>query len=432
MPLAKRMTPADFDRHVDFARACDAADELAALAREFEIPTGPEGRAIHYLCGHSLGLMPRGVRARVARELDRWSRLGVGGHFDADGDWYSIHERFAEPLADLLGAEPREVVAMNALTVNLHLMLVSFFTPDAERRRIVIERGAFPSDRYAVQSQLGWHGLDPERDLIELAGPGNRVTAEALEATLAAARGTVALVLLPGVQYLTGEAVSLAECAEVARRHGCRVGFDLAHAIGNLPLALRASEPDFAVWCSYKYLNGGPGAIGGCFVNRRWIDHDGLPRFEGWWGHEQTTRFTAQARFEPIVSADAWQLSNPPVLAMVPLAPALERCGAAARPRLREKSVALTAYLEWLLEQECADRIELLTPRDSDARGAQLSLRLRLEPSKAEDIVGQLAHAGVCVDWRPPDVLRLAPVPLYNSFADVHACALALGSAIAD
>jgi len=422
--------PADFDSHVDFARDCDAGDEIAHLAGEFEMPRAADGGPVHYLCGHSLGLMPKSARKRVDRELDRWARLGVGGHFDSAAGWYAIHERFAEPLAALLGAEPREVVAMNSLTVNLHLMLVSFFVPNAQRFRIVIERGAFPSDRFAVQSQLRFHGLDPERDLIEFAADDGSANTAALEAALRAAGDSVALVLLPGVQYLTGAAPDLAACAEVARRHGCRLGFDLAHAIGNTRIDMRAAEPDFAVWCSYKYLNGGPGAIGGCFVNRRWLGDAGLPRFEGWWGHDKHNRFAAGQPFAPMATAEAWQISNPPVLAMVPLEASLELFAAAGPETLQLKSRALTAYLERLLDHQCGDRVELLTPRRPDARGAQLSVRLRLDGEAAAAVVAALEQAGVVADWRPPDVLRLTPVPLYNSFADVHAAVQALSAAL--
>jgi kynureninase len=416
----------------DTAAARDAADALAPLRQEFHIPDGPDGWPQHYLSGHSLGLMPRGARALVERELERWARRGVAAHFD-EGGWLAYHERFAAPLARLLNADPVEVVAMGSLTANLHLMLASFFAPRGERRRIVIERGAFPSDRYAVASQLRWHGLDPGHDLVELGpGPGDGPTAEGLEALLASRQGQVALVLLPGVQYLTGAAVDLAACAAVARRHDCRIGFDLAHAIGNLALDLRASEPDFAVWCSYKYLNGGPGAIGGAFVNRRCIGNRELPRLEGWWGHAKTRRFAGDANFEPIASAEAWQLSNPPILAMVPLEASLALFDRAGIANLRAKSVALTAYLEQSLGRLAGDELELTTPHAALSRGAQLSYRVLRKPERAGSIVARLEAQGIVIDWRAPDTLRLAPVPLYNSFADVEAAATALAAALRD
>jgi kynureninase len=320
---------------------------------------------------------------------------------------------------------------MNALTVNLHLMLVSFFRPAGARRRILIERGAFPSDRFAVQSQLAFHGLDPDRDLIELGhADGRSLDAAALDLALARADGSVALVLLPGVQYLSGAALDLAGCAAVARRHGCRIGFDLAHAIGNLALELRAAEPDFAVWCGYKYLNGGPGAIGGCFVNRRWLGDDAVPRFAGWWGHDKTRRFAPEQSFSPMPTAEAWQLSNPPILAMAPLEAALELFMQAGMENCRQKSAALSSYLVNLLEHTCGDHIDIITPREPDARGAQISLKLS-RAELAQPAVDRLAAAGIVIDWRPPDVLRLAPVPLYNSFTDVHVCVTALARALA-
>jgi kynureninase len=424
------VTAPDFDSHADSARARDAADDLAALAGEFERPPGPDGSPAHYLCGHSLGLMPRAARTGLERELARWAGLGVRGHFDRDG-WYGFHERFAAPLAALVGADANEVVAMNSLTVNLHLMLVSFFEPAGERRRILIERGAFPSDRFAVASQLRFHGLDPARDLLELGSTaGELVTADALDAALTETAGSVALVLLPGVQFLTGEAVDLAACAAVARRHGCRIGFDLAHAIGNLAVDLRAADPDFAVWCSYKYLNGGPGAIGGCFVNRRWLGARELPRFAGWWGHDKHTRFETGTDFAPLATAEAWQLSNPPVLAMAPLAASLKLFTTAGIARLRHKSIELTAYLEALLEHRCGEDILLLTPRDATRRGAQLSLRIGRDAAATERVVDCLRDSGVVVDWRAPDVIRLAPVPIYNGFIDVHASVAALAAAL--
>lgn len=424
------MTASAIASDIDSARDRDSGDELAGFRAAFDLPRRDDGEALHYLCGHSLGLMPSAARSSVERELDRWSRLGAEGHFDSDRGWFAFHEHFARPLAGLLGAEASEVVAMNSLTVNLHLMLASFFQPAGERCRILIELDAFPSDRYTVASQLAFHGLDPAADLVRLAPESGRLTAGALDAALANEAGRVALVLLPGVQYLSGEAIDLAGCAAVARRHGCRIGFDLAHAIGNLDLDLRASEPDFAVWCSYKYLNGGPGAIGGCFVNRRWIGDASLPRLEGWWGHDERTRFHNTRRFTPTPSADAWQLSNPPILAMAPLEASLALFADAGQQRLRRKSVALTAYLEALIAELCGDDIQILTPSDPAARGAQLSLKLRRAASETARVARAIRAAGVVADWRAPDILRLAPVPLYNRFVDVHASAGALAAAL--
>jgi kynureninase len=424
------MKTSAFNSDSSFARDRDAADELARFRAEFELPRRPDGSPVHYLCGHSLGLMPHAARRLIQREIERWSQHGVDGHFASDDGWFSFHERFAAPLARLVGAAPREIVAMNSLTVNLHLMLASFFRPQGNRRKVLIEQGAFPSDRYAVQSQLAFHGLDPADDLVELAPASGDLSAAALDAALQTAGETVALVLLPGVQYLTGEAIDFAACAAIARQHGCRIGFDLAHAIGNLEIDLTTADPDFAVWCSYKYLNGGPGAIGGCYVNHRHFNDDKLPRLEGWWGHDKRNRFDTQARFTPIDSAEAWQLSNPPILAMAALEASLALFDAAKLQPLRTKSIALTAYLETLLDEYCGDQIELLTPADPARRGAQLSVRLPRSAQQTAAVVRMLREAGVTADSRPPDVIRLAPVPLYNSFTDVQATAAALATAL--
>ncbi len=416
------------------ARALDAADELGPFRRRFELPKDT-GRTLTYLSGHSLGAMPHAARRAVATELDRWARLGVDGHLpDAGtrgtghGGWIDYHERFAAPLAALVGASADEVVAMNTLTVNLHLMLVSFFRPTRERCKIVIERNAFPSDRYAVVSHLRLHGLDPRDALIELDPlPGTWwFDHEQFETLLAEQGERIALVLLPGVQYLSGEALDVAALTGAAARHGCKVGFDLAHAIGNVPLELSRDGVDFAVWCSYKYLNAGPGAVGGCFVHRRWAKDEALPRFAGWWGHDKTRRFLMEPDFEPLAGAQGWQLSNPPILSLAPLAASLELFAAAGLKRLRKKSLRLTAHLETLLRAELGPRVKVLTPAEPERRGCQLSVALDPPPHEPHQLTARLRAAGVVADWRRPNVLRLAPVPLYNRFRDVHFAVRAL------
>lgn len=423
------------------ARSLDAADELAALRREFALPR-EHGRTLVYLCGHSLGLMPRAARRHVAIELDRWAALGVDGHFaDArpprgrprqlrapHGGWLDYHEQFAAPLAELAGAHRDEVVAMNTLTVNLHLMLATFFRPTQRRYKILIERDAFSSDRYAVESQLHWHGLDPKDALLEIdsAASGFALDHERYEQLLASKGEQIALVLLPGVQYLSGERLDIAAYATAARRYGCTVGFDLAHAIGNVPLALHASGADFAVWCSYKYLNGGPGAVGGCFVHRRHGDAEELPRLAGWWGHDRVRRFLMEPKFVPMRGAGGWQLSNPPILSLAPLAPSLALFTAAGMKRLRRKSLRLTRYLEWRLEREVGGRFRLLTPSDPERRGCHLAVQFSPPPRNASTFVARLRDAGVVADWRRPNVLRLAPVPLYNRYRDVYAAVQAI------
>jgi len=409
----------EFDPALSFARALDDADELAGLRREFHLPAGPDGRAAAYFAGHSLGLQPVAARAAVERELDAWARLGVDGHFKAGSPWYTAHEPLRDPLARLAGAQAHEVVAMNSLTVNLHLMLVTFFRPSPERFKILVEEGAFPSDNYAVRTQLRLCGIDPERGLaVCRTSAGGAVRTEDVLALLAEQGREIALVLLPVVSHLTGEVLDLARIARAAREEGAVVGADLAHAMGNVELALHDWDVDFAVWCSYKYLNGGPGAVGGCFIHERHARRTGLPRLGGWWGNDPATRFRMhlQPAFEPCPSADGWQLSNPPILSLAPLAASLAQFDAARMPRLRAKSRRLTGYLERWVAHAAPGRVESLGSGDPERRGCQLSLRVG---EQARDLHQALAAAGVVVDFREPDVIRAAPVPLYNSFHDV-------------
>jgi kynureninase len=416
------------DAQLAHARARDREDPLHSLRARFALPRGADGRPLTYLCGHSLGLAPLAARELVDAELDDWARLAVQGHEHARRPWIPYHENLSAGLAELTGAEPGEVIAMNSLTVNLHLMLASFYRPQGERTRILIEAGAFSSDRHAVTSQIAWRGLDPARTLIELApAPGaETLSEEAIEACLAAHGAQIALVLWPGVQFRSGQCFDLSRIARAAHAHGCVVGFDLAHSIGNVPLALHASAADFAVWCSYKYLNAGPGAIGGCFVHRRHSDaqprtrHDGaLPgvRLAGWWSHEPTTRFEMGPAFHASAGAAGWQISNPPILSAAPLIASLELFGTAGMARLRAKSVALTDFLASLLET-LAPHVQLITPRDSSQRGCQLSLRITGSPGRGRRVFDELNLRGAICDWRSPDIIRAAPVPLYNRFED--------------
>jgi kynureninase len=423
------------------ARALDGGDELDSLRREFELPR-ERGRTLIYLCGHSLGLMPRGARRAVETELDRWAALGVDGHFpdarpargrahplrDGHRGWLDYHVQFTPMLADLVGAGRDEVVAMNTLTVNLHLMLATFFRPTPQRFKILIERDAFSSDRYAVESQLRWHGLDPRTALLEIGFRDGtfELDRERYEALLAEQGESIALVLLPGVQYLTGERLDLAAYAAPALRYGCRVGFDLAHAVGNVPLAIHDSGADFAVWCHYKYLNAGPGAVAGCFVHRRHAAAENLPRLAGWWGHDRARRFLMEPKFTPLSGAEGWQISNPPILSLAPLAASLALFGEAGMKRLRRKSLALTRYLVWLLDRELGGRARILTPSDPERRGCHVALRFLPPPADPSAFVARLRAAGVVADWRKENVLRLAPVPLYNRFRDVYGAVQAL------
>jgi kynureninase len=414
------------------AAALDGADPLAAFAREFHHPCDPAGRELLYFGGHSLGLQPVAAAAMIEQELADWRRLGVLGHTRAMRPWIPYHERAAAGLAELTGSMQSEVVAMNSLTVNLHLMMVSFFRPDSNRNKILIESSAFPSDRYAVASQLQFHGLDPASCLIELkprAGERNLRTADLIERI--EREGTaLALVLLPGVQYLTGQWLELEPLIGAARRVGAAVGIDLAHAIGNTPLRLHDWAPDFAVWCSYKYLNAGPGAVGGCFVHERHARSFNLPRFAGWWGHNKADRFLYDPSFDPIEGAQGWQISNPPIFSSAPLLASLEIFKRAGMAALRKKSVALTGFLQQLIEQRLRGDVEIITPPAAEARGCQLSLRIAKPAAQAKRCQEQLTNAGVIGDWREPDVLRLAPIPLYNSFAEVFAAVDILASSV--
>ncbi|HET6603284.1 MAG TPA: kynureninase [Xanthomonadaceae bacterium] len=403
----------------DWALARDAADPLAPLRGRFHIPV-QDGREQLYFCGNSLGLQPRAAREAVLAELDDWQHYAVESHFKGARPWFSYHELLREPLATVVGAEPLEVVAMNSLTVNLHLMMVSFYRPSAERPAILIEKHAFPSDRHAVESQIRFHGRDPARDLIELEGdePGGTISEAALERAIAEHGGRCALILMPGVQYLTGQAFDLASIVRMGHAQGCVVGFDLAHAAGNLPLALHDSGADFAVWCSYKYLNAGPGAVAGCFVHARHAASD-RPRFAGWWGHEPSTRFRMEPQFVPSRGADGWQLSNPPIVAMAPLRVSLDLFVGAGMDALRAKSESLTGYLDTLIARQLGHVLERITPAAPARRGCQLSLRVRGGRESGRALFEHLQRCGVVCDWREPDVLRFSPTPSYNRHTDV-------------
>jgi len=411
---------ADYSADETWALAQDAGDPLGWCREAFELPPGNSGEPLVYLCGNSLGLMPKAAAARVRAELDAWGRLGVEAHFEGQLPWYSYGTSLQEPLARLVGAAPHEVVAMNSLTVNLHLMLVSLYRPEGIRRKILLEEAAFPSDAYAVASHLAARGLPADSVLLARPRPGEALLrAEDVEALLARHGEEIALVWLGAVHYYTGQLLELERLADAARRAGCVVGFDLAHAVGNVPLRLHDWNVDFAVWCSYKYLNAGPGAVGGCYVHERHGRNLSLPRFAGWWGNDPDTRFRMQSNpeFEPVPGMAGWQVSNPPILAMAPLVAALELFERAGLAELRRKSERLTGYLEFLTTGKGGSRLELLTPRDPAARGCQLSL-LR-KGGGAERLVGALRTRGFVTDYREPNVIRAAPVPLYNTFHEV-------------
>ncbi|XRQ15932.1 kynureninase [Actinomadura welshii] len=408
----------------DEARRLDETDPLPALRGEFLVPPAPGGpyEEAAYFAGNSLGLQPKAVAGRLREELDDWERLAVEGHTRARRPWVDYHELLREPAARLVGALPHEVVAMNSLTVNLHLMMASFYRPSGDRTRIVIEDTAFPSDSYAVQSQAVHHGLDPAATVVRLEPrPGeDNLRTEDVVSFLEREGDTVALLLLGGVNYLTGQLMDMPAITKAGRAAGAVVGWDLAHAAGNVPLRLHDWDVDFAAWCTYKYLNSGPGAVAGCFVHERHVRDASVPKLAGWWGTDPAVRFRMDPAIAPPASADAWQLSNPPIMALAPVLASLEIFDRVGMDALRARSERLTGYLASRLAEAGA---RIITPADPAARGAQLSLRV----ADAGGLVRTLAERrGVVADAREPDVLRLAPAPLYCTFHDCHRAAEAL------
>ena len=404
---------------LDSARALDARDPLRGFRSKFGMPRDRLGEPLVYLGGHSLGLMPLAARAEMNQELDDWERLGLLAHEGARRPWIPYHELLRPEVARLFGCAEDEVVLMNSLTVNLHLMLASFYRPNGRRRSILIEAGAFPSDRYALSTHLKWHGLEASEHLIELAPLEGEdlIHEESIERLLAERAEEIALVLWPGVQYLTGQVFDLERIARAGRRAGAMVGFDLAHSVGNMPVALGELGADFAAWCSYKYLNAGPGAIAGCFVSSQHFASPVRDRLAGWWGHEMTTRFDMPHDFNAAHGAPGFNISNQSVFATAPLIASLAIFREARMERVREKSIALTGFLERLLAERMPE-VHSITPRTVEARGAQLSLRLQGGVTRGRAMFKWLNEHGVVCDWREPDIIRVAPVPLYNSFED--------------
>ncbi len=404
------------------ARELDAADGFPGLRDEFHIPpaTGGNYPETAYMAGNSLGLQHRSIRSRLTNELDDWARLGVEGHLEAKRPWLPYHELLRAPAARLVGARPAEVVMMNSLTVNLHLMMTSFYRPTAERHAIVIEDSTFPSDSYAVRSQVALHGYDPDSAVIRLRPRSGEsaLRSDDIVAFLREDGSRVALVLLGGVNYLSGEFLDIAAITAAGRAAGAVVGWDLAHAAGNVPLALHDWGVDWAAWCTYKYLNAGPGAVAGCFVHERHLADRSLPKLAGWWGSKPATRFAMGPVIDPVYTADSWQLSNPPILALAPVLASLEVFDAVGLAQLRAKSIRLTGYLESLL-----DGFEILTPREPERRGAQLSVRVPGAAAVSREL--RDSH-GIIADHREPDVIRLAPAPLYCTFHDCWRAAEAL------
>ena len=420
-PLTDARPGVTFENSLGFARRLDAEDPLRDYRNRFHIPP-VAGRESIYFCGNSLGLQPKTARDAVEREMLQWEELAVEGHFTGRQPWFTYHKQFKEPLGQLVGALPHETVVMNNLTTNLHLMLTSFYRPAAGRYKVLMEGGAFPSDQYAVESQVRLHGFSPDDAIVEVQPrPGEyTLRTEDVVRQIEAHGDELALVLFGGINYYTGQVYDLEAIARAGHRAGARVGFDLAHAIGNVPLRLHDWGADFAVWCSYKYLNSGPGGVAGAFVHEKHADSD-LPRLAGWWGYEEKSRFQMQKGFKPMYGADGWQLANGPVLLLAAHRAALDVFAEAGMDALRRKSRLLTGYLEFILRTDpvLSQHVEIITPADPEWRGCQLSLRL---PETGKAVFARLGQEGVIADWREPDVIRLAPVPLYNSFEDVYRC----------
>jgi len=421
----------NFESIAVFAQSLDEQDSLKHFREKFYIPKQSNGAEVLYFTGNSLGLQPRTAREYIEQELKDWETLGVEGHFQAKNPWMPYHEFLTKQMANVVGAKPLEVVVMNSLTVNLHLLMASFYRPNEKRNKIIIEKNAFPSDQYAVQSQIKFHGLTPESSLIELAPHEGKdcLRTEDIENTIEEHGNEIALVLLGGVNYYTGQAFDMKRITEAGHKVGAVVGFDLAHAAGNLELKLHDSGADFAAWCSYKYLNSGPGGIAGVFVHERHAESFDLPRFAGWWGHDKQTRFLMGDEFVPMRGAEGWQLSNPPIFQMASLRASLEIFEEAGMKRLREKSVELTNYLEFLLGEIKDERISVITPTNPQERGCQLSIRVR---NSDKTLFKAITEKGVIADWREPDVIRVAPVPLYNTFTDVYKFAEILKECLAN
>lgn len=402
-----------------YARSQDQADPLRHFRERYYFPQH-EGKDIIYFCGNSLGLQPKGVEDALMRELKQWREHAVEGHFRGEMPWMYYHRFLADQSAQIVGAKPEEVVVMNTLTANLHFMMVSFYRPTRERYKIIMEAGAFPSDQYAVESQARYHGFDPEDAIVELAPREGEHTLRTEDIVAAIERhgASTALVLFGGVNYYTGQFFDLPAIVEAGHKAGAYVGFDLAHAAGNVPLRLHDWGADFAAWCSYKYLNAGPGGPGGVFVHERHGNNPGLPRFAGWWGHDEERRFLMEKGFQPMRGAAGWQLSNAQVLSFAAHKAGLDLFAEAGMSALREKSLRLTAYLEFIIDEinRKEARFQIITPRDPAQRGTQLSL---LTGPDGRQLFDRLTQSGVIADWREPNVIRLAPVPMYVGFEDV-------------
>ena len=404
---------------IDYAKAQDQKDPLANYREKFHIPKNTDGKEWLYFTGNSLGLQPKQTKNHIQQELDDWAKLGVEGHFEAKNPWMPYHEFLTETMAEIVGAKPIEVVIMNTLTTNLHLLMVSFYQPTNTKYKIIIESDAFPSDRYAVETQLQFHGFDPSESLIEWSPRYGEtlLNIEDLESILKTQGNEIALLLIGGVNYYTGQYLNLKRIAELGHQKGCKVGIDLAHGVGNIQPKLHESGVDFAAWCTYKYMNSGPGSLGGIFVHERYAHDTSLKRFAGWWSQNKETRFDMRQPLDITPGAEGWQLSNPPILSMAAIKASLELFSEVGMQALRDKSIQLTGYLEYLILKLDNKNISIITPKDPEERGCQLSIQVK---NANKSLHTKLTEAHVITDWRTPNVIRCAPVPFYNSFEDVY------------
>jgi kynureninase len=409
-----------YENSLSFAQQLDKEDPLQQFRDKFFIPQH-NGQDVIYLCGNSLGLQPKSAKQAIEKEFAQWQGLAVEGHFKGENPWVAYHKQFKAPLSRILGALPDEVVAMNSLTVNLHLMLVSFYQPKGKRFKIITEKGAFPSDQYALESQVKFHGYEPEEAIIELQPRDGECTlrTEDIVQVIEDNKEQLALVMMSGLNYYTGQVFNIEAITKSAHQVGALAGFDLAHAAGNVSLQLHQWNVDFAVWCTYKYLNSSPGGVAGAFVHEKHATNAALPRFAGWWGHNEEERFLMKKGFKPINGADGWQLANAPILLMAVHKAAVDIFDEAGMEAIVGKSRKLTGFLEFLLLDDAAIKgiIQIITPQDPTQRGAQLSLLVKQEGKK---LFSSLTEAGIVADWREPDVIRVAPAPLYNTFEEVY------------
>jgi kynureninase len=406
-----------FTTNPHFAREMDDGDVLNKYRASFHVPK-MKGKTAVYLCGNSLGLQPKKAKDYITQELQDWANLGVEGHFEAKMPWFGYHHFFTKSLAKLVGAKPTEVVAMNTLTVNLQLLMLTFYKPTTKRFKIIMEAGAFPSDMYAVETLVEHFGLKPKNTIIEVAPRKGEHTIreEDILKAIADNKSSLAMLMIGGVNYYTGQLFDIKTITTAAKKAGAKVGWDLAHAVGNVPLELNKWNVDFACWCSYKYLNSGPGAVGGVFIHEQHATNTKLKRLAGWWGHNEKTRFKMQKGFDPMPNAQAWQMSNAPVMNMASLRASLDIYDEVGMKALREKSELLTGYALFLLGQIQHLQFEVLTPMQPQERGCQISM---LFASRGKEVFTALQAKGIVADWREPNVIRIAPVPLYNSFQDI-------------